>query len=46
MSQREKMTEAASDIYTQLPTICWPVRFQTQFETEDIYMDKAKRTHQ
>lgn len=44
MSQREKMTGAVSDICNPFPTICWPVSFQIQFRTEDIYMDKAKRT--
>jgi len=30
MSQRERVTVAASDTHTQLLTICWPVSFQIQ----------------
>lgn len=40
MSQREKMTVAVSDVCSPHPTICWPVSFQTQFGTGDIYMVK------
>lgn len=46
MSQREKMTGAVSDVCTPSLTICWPVSFQIQFGTEDVYMNDAKRTHQ
>lgn len=45
MSQREKMTVAVSDVCTPHPTICWPVSFQTQFGTGDIYMVKSKREY-
>lgn len=43
MSQREKMTVAASDIHTQLLTICWPVSFQTQERRRGVEEKKVFR---
>lgn len=43
MSQREKMAVAVSDACAPILAICWPVRFQTQFVTQRIFVLTKKR---